>query len=92
MALIVSFSVGAKDAQTIRKEFLEEPLRIGESVHLVEPEALVTLKPARTVARLGTEACAIPLETENWLEKEPAWRGGEGAGGVVGEVWCLTAR
>lgn len=72
---IVCFAVATKDAQTIRREFLAGPLRMGESVHPVEPEALVTLKPGRAVARLGTGAFAIPLETDNWLEKEPAWRG-----------------
>jgi len=71
---MVAFNLGAKDAETMRREFIEESMD-SHDARPIPMERLVTLRPGRAVARLGTGAFAIPLQTTAPLEEPPAWRG-----------------
>jgi hypothetical protein len=76
VASIVSFNVAAKDAQTMRKEFLEPPLTMSlADAQPVALETLVALRPGRAVARLGGGAFAVALRTATPLAQLPAGRG-----------------
>lgn len=78
VASIVAFNVSAKDAQAVRKEFLEEPrtLRLAEA-RPVPLETLVALRPGHAIARLGSGAFALPLRTPTPLKDPDARRGEE---------------
>ncbi len=72
-ASLIAFASSAKDAESLRKEFLE--CTFGGDVRPVGPEAFVTLKQGKAIARLGTGAFAIPLKTDGPFDKPPAWHG-----------------
>lgn len=74
VASIVAFTLSAKDATAVRKEFLEDPLT-GDLARPVPLENLVALRPGQAMARLGGGAFAIPLRTPEPMEEPPAWRG-----------------
>ncbi|MCP3995097.1 MAG: ATP-binding protein [bacterium] len=62
VASIVAFGLGAKDAQAVGREFLDiNPVDL--STHPVSSDTLVSLKVGQAVARLGSGAVAIPLDT-----------------------------
>jgi hypothetical protein len=76
VASIVAFSLSAKDAMAVRKEFLEEPRTLTpELARPVPLETLVALRPGRAMARLGGGAFALPLQTLEPLPEPPAGRG-----------------
>lgn len=77
VASIVCFNVAAKDAQAMRKEFLQEPLTTPTSAEAqpVALETLVALRPGRAVARLGGGAFAVALRTSSPLAQPPAGLG-----------------
>jgi hypothetical protein len=76
VASIVAFNVSAKDAQAVRKEFLEEPMTLTlAEARPVPLERLVALRPGRAMARLGGGAFALPLMTKEPLEAPLAAHG-----------------
>ena len=77
VASIVAFSLSAKDAYAVRREFIEEDLRDG-SAQPIAQETLIGLKVGRAVARLGSGAFSIPLETP-----APGQRPSQAAGAVA---------
>jgi len=74
VASLVAFTLSAKDATAVRREFLEAPLP-EEAAGPVSLEALIALQPGQALARLGGGAFAIPLQTPEPLEEPPGWKG-----------------
>ncbi len=73
VASIVAFALGAKDAQTIRKEFLQ-PSADGGEAQPASLESLTGSKPGEAIARLGSGAYALPLAAPTPLEPpDPEW-------------------
>ena len=72
VASVATFGLSAKDAQIMRREFLEAH---EDGARPVAAESLISLRPGRAVARLGSGAYAIPLATKPPLEAPPPWRG-----------------
>lgn len=76
VASIVAFNVSAKDAQAVRKEFLEEPrTRSPKPAQPVPVETLVALRPGQAMARLGGGAFCLPLKTKEPLSGFPPEHG-----------------
>jgi hypothetical protein len=77
VASIVAFGLSAKDAQAVRKEFLEEPLdRLTlKPAQPVPLERFVALRPGQAMARLGGGAFALPLQTLAPLREPPVAHG-----------------
>ncbi len=73
---MVAFNIAAKDAQVLRREFLEETPE-GLDARPVAAERFVTLKRGQAMARLGTGAYAVPLPTPAPLPDPPAWQAEE---------------
>jgi hypothetical protein len=73
-ASLVMFNMSAKDAEGMRKEFFDLPV-VPEPASPVSVEAFVTLKTGQAIARLGTGAYAVRLQTAAPVDREPAWRG-----------------
>ena len=93
VASIVCFNVAAKDAQTMRKEFLEPPLTMSlADAQPVALETLVALRPGRAVARLGGGAFAVALRTSKPLSSPSAAEGERirGASWETYGVWPLA--
>ena len=74
MASIAAFNLSAKDAQAVRKEFLELPMT-GEEARPIGLETLVALRPGQAMARLGGGAFALPLRTLEPLREPSPGRG-----------------
>jgi hypothetical protein len=76
VASIIAFNLSAKDAQVVRKEFLEEPMTLSaKPAQPVAMERLVALKTGQAVARLGGGAFALPLQTEEPIGEPSPERG-----------------
>ena len=74
VASLVAFGLSAKDTQAVRKELLEPPL-LPADAEPVSLESLVTLRTGQAVARLGSGAYALKLQTAEPMSRPTAWRG-----------------
>jgi hypothetical protein len=70
VATVVSFDLGSKDAEVLRKQLLYRPLE-GEPVRPVPLEALVNQPVGRAVAKLGTGALAFQLHVDPPVKVPP---------------------
>lgn len=68
----VVFGQGAKDAELLRRNLLEEGPK---GARPLQVESFVTLRTGQAIARLGTGAFAVPLRTLEPLAKPEVWVG-----------------